>query len=111
MGCGKTLTSNEYWWIIDLYDGGVSFRDIARRTRRSLTCVRTAIKTERGPATESGGGKRRPLRNGAQDAALAQGFRANDAAGFAGCGSLGVHQDGPRAPRHGCPQGDKNELS
>ncbi|KAJ8561944.1 hypothetical protein ON010_g7735 [Phytophthora cinnamomi] len=56
MGHGKALTNDVYWWIIGLHDGGVSLRDIARRTRRSPTCVRVAIKTERGPATDSCGG-------------------------------------------------------
>uniref|UniRef100_H3H1V8 Tc3 transposase DNA binding domain-containing protein n=1 Tax=Phytophthora ramorum TaxID=164328 RepID=H3H1V8_PHYRM len=54
MGRGKALTNQEYWWIIGLHDGGVSLHDISRKTGRSRTCVRRAIKTERGPQTDSG---------------------------------------------------------
>ncbi|KAG3111920.1 hypothetical protein PI125_g8713 [Phytophthora idaei] len=54
MGRGKALTDQEYWWIIRLHDGGVSLHEIARKTGRSRTCVRKAIKEERGPQSDSG---------------------------------------------------------
>ncbi|KAG2826390.1 hypothetical protein PC118_g10170 [Phytophthora cactorum] len=54
MGRSKALTDQEYWWIIGLHDGGVSLHEIARKTGRSRTCVRKAIKEERGPHSDSG---------------------------------------------------------
>ncbi|KAG2760298.1 hypothetical protein PC116_g17005 [Phytophthora cactorum] len=54
MGRGKALTDQEYWWIIGIHDGGVSLHEIARKTGRSHTCVRKAIKEERGPQSDSG---------------------------------------------------------
>ncbi|POM64957.1 Hypothetical protein PHPALM_19440 [Phytophthora palmivora] len=51
---GNTLTDQEHWWIIGLHDGGVSLHEIARKTGRSRTSVRKAIKAERGPASDSG---------------------------------------------------------
>ncbi|POM72783.1 Putative retroelement [Phytophthora palmivora] len=54
MGRGKTLTDQEYWWVIGLHDGGVSLHEIARKTGRSRTSVRKAITAERGPAPDSG---------------------------------------------------------
>ncbi|KAG3115527.1 hypothetical protein PI125_g5415 [Phytophthora idaei] len=62
MGRGKAITDQEYWWIIGLHDGGVSLHEIARKTGRSRTCVRKAIKKERGPQSGSEGtrARRRP---------------------------------------------------
>ncbi|KAG2782499.1 hypothetical protein PC129_g6667 [Phytophthora cactorum] len=57
MGRGKALTDQEHWWIIGLHDGGVSLHEISRKTGRSRTSVRKAIKTERGPQSDSGGDK------------------------------------------------------
>jgi len=57
MGRGKALTPEEYWWIIGLHDGGVSLHEIARKTGRARTCVRRAIKAERGPVTDVSGNK------------------------------------------------------
>ncbi|POM62114.1 putative retroelement [Phytophthora palmivora] len=54
MGRGKTLTGQEYWLVIGLHDGSVSLHEIARKTGCSRTSVRRAIKTERGPAPDSG---------------------------------------------------------
>ncbi|POM81518.1 Hypothetical protein PHPALM_497 [Phytophthora palmivora] len=54
MGRGKTLIDQEYWWVIGLHNGGVFLHEIARKTGRSRTSVRRAIKTERGPAPDSG---------------------------------------------------------
>ncbi|POM73562.1 LOW QUALITY PROTEIN: Hypothetical protein PHPALM_9577 [Phytophthora palmivora] len=54
MGCGITLTDQEYWWIVGLHDGGVFLHGISRKTGRSRTSVRKAIKTEWGPASDSG---------------------------------------------------------
>jgi IS30 family transposase len=57
MGRGKALTPKEYWWIIGLHDGRVSLHEIARKTGRARTCVRRAIKAERGPVTDVSGNK------------------------------------------------------
>jgi IS30 family transposase len=57
MGRGKALTPEKYWWIIGLHDGGVSLHEIARKTGRARTCVRRAIKAERGPVTDVSGNK------------------------------------------------------
>ncbi|KAG2987777.1 hypothetical protein PC119_g19608 [Phytophthora cactorum] len=54
MGRVKTLTDQECWWIIGLHDGGVLLHEIARKTCRSRTCVRKAIKEERGSQSDSG---------------------------------------------------------
>ena len=62
MGRGKALTDKEYWWIIGLHDGGISLREISRKTGRSRTSVRKAIKTERGPQTDSGDATNTPGR-------------------------------------------------
>ncbi|KAE9033868.1 hypothetical protein PR002_g8441 [Phytophthora rubi] len=62
MGRGKALSNQEYWWIIGLHDGGVSLHEIARRTGRARTCVRKAIKAERGPLQDSANPSPRPGR-------------------------------------------------
>ncbi|KAG2806267.1 hypothetical protein PC116_g20509 [Phytophthora cactorum] len=54
MGHGKALTDQEFWWIIGIHDGGVSLHEIARKIGGSRTCVRKAIKEERGPQSDSG---------------------------------------------------------
>ncbi|KAG4041864.1 hypothetical protein PC123_g22634 [Phytophthora cactorum] len=65
MGCGKALTNEKYWWVIGLHDGGVSLREIARRTDRSRSASRRAIKAERGPQSDDRGERpkagRRPV--------------------------------------------------
>ncbi|KAG2822777.1 hypothetical protein PC112_g10795 [Phytophthora cactorum] len=55
MGHGKALSEQEHWWIVGLHDGGVPLRKISRTTGRSRTCVRKAIKEERGPRTDESG--------------------------------------------------------
>ncbi|KAG2892613.1 hypothetical protein PC119_g14545 [Phytophthora cactorum] len=65
MGRGKALTDQEHWWIIGLHDGGVSLHEISRKTGRSRTSVRKAIKTERGPQSDSGGDKPSAVRRAA----------------------------------------------
>ncbi|KAG3024935.1 hypothetical protein PC121_g24745 [Phytophthora cactorum] len=52
MGRGKALSEQEHWWIVGLHDGGVPLREISRKTGRSRTCVRKAIKEEREPRTD-----------------------------------------------------------
>ncbi|KAG3020953.1 hypothetical protein PC128_g21855 [Phytophthora cactorum] len=65
MGRGTVLTTEEYWWVIGLHDGGVSLREIARRTGRSRSADRRAIKAERGPQSDDRGERpkagRRPV--------------------------------------------------
>ncbi|KAG2831600.1 hypothetical protein PC118_g20760 [Phytophthora cactorum] len=65
MGRGKALTNEKYWWVIGLHDGGVSLREIARRTDRSRSASRRAIKAERGPQSDDRGERpkagRRPV--------------------------------------------------
>ncbi|ETO83503.1 hypothetical protein F444_02490 [Phytophthora nicotianae P1976] len=55
---GSALTNQEFWWVIGLHDGGVSLREISRRTGRSRTAARSAIKAERGP--QSGDSREKP---------------------------------------------------
>ncbi|KAG2788086.1 hypothetical protein PC129_g15321 [Phytophthora cactorum] len=55
MGRGKALSEQEHWWIVGLHDGGVPLREISRKTGRSRTCVRKAIKEEREPRTDESG--------------------------------------------------------
>ncbi|KAG3246806.1 hypothetical protein PI124_g8475 [Phytophthora idaei] len=55
MGRGTALTNEEYWWVIGLHDGGVSLREIARRTGRSRSASRRAIKREQGPQSDDRG--------------------------------------------------------
>ncbi|KAG3016919.1 hypothetical protein PC119_g11203 [Phytophthora cactorum] len=55
MGHGKALSEQEHWWIVGLHDGGVPLRKISRTTGRSRSCVRKAIKEERGPRTDESG--------------------------------------------------------
>ncbi|POM72852.1 Hypothetical protein PHPALM_10374 [Phytophthora palmivora] len=57
MGRGKALTDQEYWWVIGLHDGGTSLHEISRKTSRSRTCVRKAIKAERDKHTDGCGDK------------------------------------------------------
>ncbi|POM74345.1 Hypothetical protein PHPALM_8708 [Phytophthora palmivora] len=54
IGRGKALTNQEHWWIVGLHDGGVSVHEIERRTGRSPTCVRRAVKEERDPQSDTG---------------------------------------------------------
>ncbi|KAE9019062.1 hypothetical protein PF004_g28564 [Phytophthora fragariae] len=133
MGRGKALSNQEYWWIIGLHDGGVTLHEIARRTGRARTCVRKAIKAERGPLQDSAnpsprpgrrpalyreggpaasaqGGGRQPLRSGAQDGARTEGVRAHGATAAAACRSSGVHQDGPHAAPHCGSQGSADGM-
>ncbi|KUF83699.1 ABC transporter G family member 3 [Phytophthora nicotianae] len=58
MGHGKALSEQEHWFIVGLHGGGVSLHEIARKTGRSRTSVRNAIKAERGPKEDSGGERR-----------------------------------------------------
>lgn len=58
MGHGKTLSQQEYWFIVGLHDGGVSLHEIARKTGRSRTSVRNAVKAERGRKEDRGGERR-----------------------------------------------------
>ncbi|KAG3001457.1 hypothetical protein PC121_g20102 [Phytophthora cactorum] len=55
MGRGTAVTNEEYWWVIGLHDGGVSLREIARRTGCSRSASRRAIKRERGPQSDNRG--------------------------------------------------------
>ncbi|ETM30881.1 hypothetical protein L914_21438, partial [Phytophthora nicotianae] len=58
MGHGKALSEQKYWFIVGLHGGGVSLHEIARKTGRSRTSVRNAVKAERGPKEDSGGERR-----------------------------------------------------
>lgn len=55
MGRGKAVSDEEYWWIVGLSDGGVSLREIAKRSGRSRPCVTRVVTTERGPQAVDGG--------------------------------------------------------
>ncbi|ETP09312.1 hypothetical protein F441_14822 [Phytophthora nicotianae CJ01A1] len=52
MGRGKALNDQEYWWIIGLHDAGTSLHEISRKSGRSRTSVRKAIRQEQGPLTD-----------------------------------------------------------
>ncbi|KAG4040550.1 hypothetical protein PC123_g23913 [Phytophthora cactorum] len=119
MGFGKALTDKEHWWIIGLHDGGVSLHEISRKTGRSRTSVRKAIKTERGPQSNSGGdkpsagwrpavterevrllGNRRTLRYGGQDQKWDQGIGTHRAEDPTSYGPSGLYQDGLHSASH-----------